>query len=64
MRVDEFRALFDEGRFKRIEFFGRVMEWHTRWTETTRPLFHLTAFRWAWLKSLLDWLGHRKALTA
>lgn len=53
MRVDEFRALFGEGRFKRIEFFGRVMEWHTRWTEASRPLFHLTAYRWAWLNSLL-----------
>ncbi|MCM8758111.1 MAG: hypothetical protein NC903_03515, partial [Candidatus Omnitrophica bacterium] len=32
MRQDEFSALFAEGRFKRIEFFGKVMEWHTRWT--------------------------------
>lgn len=59
MRAEEFRALFDEGRFKRIEFFGRVMEWHTRWTENSRQLFHLTAYRWAWLKGLQDWLNRR-----
>lgn len=64
MRVEEFRALFSEGRFKRIEFFGRVMEWHTRWTETSRPLFHLTAYRWAWLNSLLARRAASKATAA
>lgn len=64
MRVDEFRALFGEGRFKRIEFYGRVMEWHTRWTETSRPLIHLTAFRWRWLKSLQEWRAQRAPVAA
>jgi CelD/BcsL family acetyltransferase involved in cellulose biosynthesis len=60
MRAEEFKALFDEGRFKRIEFFGRVMEWHTRWTDNSRQLFHLTAYRWGWLKALLDWINRSK----
>jgi len=64
MRAEEFKALFDEGRFKRIEFFGRVMEWHTRWTENSRHLFHLTAYRWAWLKTLQDWLNRSKTRAA
>lgn len=59
MRAVEFEALFNEGRFKRIEFFGRVMEWHTRWTDKSRALFHLTAYRWPWLKSLHGWLQQR-----
>lgn len=63
MRAEEFRALFDEGRFKRIEFFGRVMEWHTRWTEQSRPLLHLTAYRWAWVRALHECLT-RKTTTA
>lgn len=63
MRAEEFRALFDEGRFRRIEFYGRVMEWHTRWTESSRPLFHLTAYRWAWLNALLQRLASRKSVT-
>ena len=61
LRAVEFEALFNEGRFKRIEFFGRVMEWHTRWTDKSRALFHLTAYRWPWLKSLHGWLQQRRA---
>ncbi len=64
MRAEEFKALFDEGRFKRIEFFGRVMEWHTRWTDNSRQLFHLTAYRWGWLKALLDWINRSKTRAA
>ena len=64
MRAEEFKLLFDEGRFKRIEFFGRVMEWHTRWTENSRHLFHLTAYRWGWLKELLDWTNRSKTRKA
>lgn len=45
MRQDEFRELFDSGKFKRIEFYGKVMEWHTRWTEHCRTIYHLTAYR-------------------
>ncbi len=64
MRAEEFKLLFDEGRFKRIEFFGRVMEWHTRWTDNSRQLFHLTAYRWGWLKALQDWLNRSKTRAA
>ncbi|MDG0835171.1 GNAT family N-acetyltransferase [Roseateles saccharophilus] len=64
MRAEEFKAVFDEGRFKRIEFFGRVMEWHTRWTDKSRPLMHLTAYRWAWLKALQDRLNRSKTRAA
>jgi hypothetical protein len=49
MRQDEFRHLFDNEGLKRIEFYGKVMEWHTRWTENARTLYHITAYRWALL---------------
>lgn len=52
MRQEQFQQLFTENRFARIEFFGKVMEWHTRWTEQSRSLFHVTAYRWAWLRQL------------
>ena len=52
MRQDQFQQLFAEGKFRRIEFFGKVMEWHTRWTAQSRTIYHATAYRWAWLKSL------------
>jgi CelD/BcsL family acetyltransferase involved in cellulose biosynthesis len=28
----------------RIEFYGRMMEWHARWTETSQMLYHLNYF--------------------
>lgn len=46
MHQEAFRALFDEKRVKRIEFYGRVMEWHQRWTNTQSRLYHLNAYRW------------------
>lgn len=52
MRQDEFKQLFEEQKFSRIEFYGKVMEWHTRWTAQSRDVFHVTAYRWAWLKQL------------
>ena len=45
MREEAFKALFDEDRVKRVEFFGRVMEWHTRWTGDVRTLYHVNYSR-------------------
>ncbi|MDO8989981.1 MAG: GNAT family N-acetyltransferase [Sideroxyarcus sp.] len=55
MRQDEFRELFTEGRLKRIEFYGKVMEWHTRWTEYSRTIYHATVYRWPFLAKLHAW---------
>jgi CelD/BcsL family acetyltransferase involved in cellulose biosynthesis len=55
MREEETRRLFDEGRFRRIEFYGKVMEWHLRWTDEVRTLYHLNTYRWPVLRT---W--HRK----
>lgn len=33
MREEAFRALFDERKVHRIEFFGKLIESHTCWTE-------------------------------
>ena len=55
----ELEAIFAGGEFKRLEYFGRYMEWHSRWTENKRPLHHLTHYRYAWLKQLA--LRRRKA---
>jgi CelD/BcsL family acetyltransferase involved in cellulose biosynthesis len=52
MRQDEFQHLFEEQKFTRIEFFGKVMEWHTRWSPQNRTIFHATAYRWVWLKQM------------
>lgn len=46
MREEATRALFEAGRYSRIEFYGRVMEWHLRWTQEIRRLYHVNYYRW------------------
>jgi CelD/BcsL family acetyltransferase involved in cellulose biosynthesis len=52
MREEACRRVFEEGRLRRIEFYGKVMEWHTRWTEDIRTLYHLNCYRWPLLLRL------------
>ncbi len=52
MRYEAFRALAADARISRIEFFGRMMEWHGRLTEQSRVLYHLNVYRWGWLERL------------
>lgn len=62
---DAFKRIFDErAGIRRIEFYGRVMEWHTRWTSNVRQLFHLTAFRWAGLHAVRERIAALRATTA
>ena len=46
---------FHAGRVRRVEFYGKVMEWHTRWTDKSRMLFHVNAYR----PAVLKWLWQR-----
>jgi CelD/BcsL family acetyltransferase involved in cellulose biosynthesis len=64
MRFEEFNAWWNEGRYQRIEFYGKTMEWHTRWAEHERQLYHATAFRWPWLRTLIDRVKRRGTDTA
>ena len=52
MREEAVRTLFDNPGTARIEFYGKVMEWHTRWTEEVRTLYHVNVYRWAALRRL------------
>jgi hypothetical protein len=52
MRQVEFKQIFDEKKYQRIEFYGKVMEWHTRWTSQSRSIYHANVYRWALLKTL------------
>jgi hypothetical protein len=60
MRQDQFRQFFDEARYERIEFYGKVMEWHTRWLSGSRHIYHATAYRWPLLCSLHSHLKQRR----
>jgi CelD/BcsL family acetyltransferase involved in cellulose biosynthesis len=52
MREEACQQLFDERRFSRIEFYGKVMEWHLRWTDQVRTLYHVNHYRWPILQRL------------
>jgi CelD/BcsL family acetyltransferase involved in cellulose biosynthesis len=58
MREEACRQLFDERRFSKIEFYGKVMEWHRRWTDEVRTMYHATGYRWAVLLELRIILGN------
>lgn len=47
MREEEFKQIFDENKIKRIEFYGRVMDWHTKWSNEIRMLYHVNSYRWS-----------------
>jgi CelD/BcsL family acetyltransferase involved in cellulose biosynthesis len=64
LKQEAFRRVFDEKRISRIEFYGRLMEWHTRWTEQSRRLYHLNLFRWGWVPQLRDRLRRLKGGTS
>ncbi|HET7031934.1 MAG TPA: GNAT family N-acetyltransferase, partial [Casimicrobiaceae bacterium] len=46
MRQEAFKALFDSKRIKRIEFYGKIMEWHSRWSDEARTMYHINCYRW------------------
>jgi hypothetical protein len=52
MHRDIFSTLFNDAAVSRVEFYGRVMEWHTRWTDDTRMLYHANFFRFPRLVTL------------
>jgi CelD/BcsL family acetyltransferase involved in cellulose biosynthesis len=52
LRREFMRDLLGQGVVRRVEFFGRLMDWHRRWTGEQRSLYHLTTFRWRWLARL------------
>ena len=52
LREEELQFIFNQREIRRIEYYGRVMEWHTKLTDRQRTLYHLTTYRWPWLKAL------------
>lgn len=54
MRQSLFPAFFDEKRYQRIEFYGRVMEWHRRWSDEIRELYHVNFIKNPLVKAARD----------
>lgn len=41
MRQDSFREIFDDDKIKTIEFYGKMMDWHTKWSHESRTIYHI-----------------------
>jgi CelD/BcsL family acetyltransferase involved in cellulose biosynthesis len=55
LREEELQRFFGTGSgVRRIEYYGRLMDWHTRLTDRKRTLHHLTVYRWPLLKRLAE----------
>lgn len=49
LREASMRSLFEGERCERIEFYGRVVDWHRRWTDDFRGLYHANQFSSSWV---------------
>lgn len=52
LREEELQHIFAGQEIRRIEYYGKVMDWHTKLTDSQRALYHLTVYRWPLVKSL------------
>ncbi len=41
MRQEAFEYIFDNKLVEKIEFYGKVMDWHTKWSDEFRTLYHI-----------------------
>jgi hypothetical protein len=53
MRQESLKHIFDEGKIKQIEFYGRIMDWHRKWTEAVKTMYHVNCYRWPLVSKLL-----------
>jgi CelD/BcsL family acetyltransferase involved in cellulose biosynthesis len=63
MHQELFKQVFDEGRIKKIEFYGKLMDWHTIWSDKTKILYHTNYYRWPVIRCIrrLHQLSEREA---
>jgi hypothetical protein len=54
LREEELQSFFSSSLVRRVEYFGKVMDWHTKLTQESRSIYHFTQFRWAWLRRLAE----------
>ncbi len=52
LRQSSFEQVFADSRINMIEFYGPVMDWHTKWSDDIRAMYHVNVYRFAWLAKL------------
>jgi CelD/BcsL family acetyltransferase involved in cellulose biosynthesis len=63
LREEELRKHFTDRRVRRVEFFGKVMDWHLQWTRDTRMVYHVNITRFPRLARLRARWASRGAST-
>jgi len=59
MRQEAFEGIFESGEFRRIEFYGRLMDWHTKWADKIRTMYHANYYRYMWASKLAAMLSRK-----
>lgn len=54
MRQELFQEVFAGQDIRRIEFYGKVMDWHTKWSESMRVMYHVNYYPWKVFRLLKD----------
>lgn len=54
LRQEMFEGLFNEGNIRRVEFYGPLKDWHTRWTPLSRGIYHANVHSRAGASTLIQ----------
>ncbi len=54
MRHDIVKQLFSDDQINRYEFYGKVRDWTTKWSDELRTMYHINEYRWSSLSLLSD----------
>ena len=52
MRQDEFKHVLDNKLAKKVEFYGKLMDWHTKWSDEVRTMYHINIAKHPLIKRL------------
>jgi CelD/BcsL family acetyltransferase involved in cellulose biosynthesis len=55
-----FESLFSSQGIRVVEFYGRVMEWHLKFTDQVRTMYHLNYWRAPWMAKVYRWAKRRQ----
>jgi len=54
MHAEIFEYLFTQNKYETIEFYGRVMDWHKKWTDEIRDIYHINCYAHPLIKNLRE----------
>ena len=54
LHEEAFRYWFDSGSVRGVEFYGGVLDWHRKWTDSFRRMYHLDLYRGRWAAWSVD----------